>query len=175
MGKDTALRLINWFQKANTALEVCPGASISAPHSSCGSPISKHDSSAGECDSDEKNPDIIPQPVDTDESADYVRKRQHISTIETSPSRGLLHQAGNSGSGGYIGYCTLRNGMPLHELAAQSKMMVDQFQFCPPSSEICREIKTNTTSIIGQDQEIKADSLKKKKNVFIFFKLVPII
>jgi hypothetical protein len=53
--------------------------------------------------------------------------------------------------------------------------MVDQFQFCPPSSEICREIKTNTTSIIGQDQEIKADSLKKKKNVFIFFKLVPII
>ncbi|XP_063905692.1 nephrin isoform X2 [Zophobas morio] len=92
-----------------------------------GSPISKHDSSAGECDSDEKNPDIIPQPVDADETADYVRKRQHISTIETSPSRSLLHQAGNSGGGGgggggYIGYCTLRNGMPLHELAAQSKM-----------------------------------------------------
>nr|XP_015837001.1 PREDICTED: nephrin isoform X2 [Tribolium castaneum] len=93
-----------------------------------GSPISKHDSSAGECDSDEKNPDIIPQPVDTDETADYVRKRQHISTIETSPSRSLLHQAGNSagggggGNAGYIGYCTLRNGMPLHELAAQSKM-----------------------------------------------------
>lgn len=94
-----------------------------------GSPISKHDSSAGECDSDEKNPDIIPQPVDTDETADYIRKRQHISTIETSPSRSLLHQAGNSGGsgggggGGYIGYCTLRNGMPLHELAAQSKMV----------------------------------------------------
>lgn len=85
-----------------------------------GSPVSKHDSSAGECDSDEKNPDIIPQPVDSDEQGDFMRKRQHVSTIETSPSRSLLHQAGNSG---YIGYCTLRNGMPLHEISAQSKMV----------------------------------------------------
>ncbi|CAH0550104.1 unnamed protein product [Brassicogethes aeneus] len=42
-----------------------------------GSPISKHESSAGECDSDEKNPDIIPQPVDADDLSDYSRKRQH--------------------------------------------------------------------------------------------------
>ncbi|XP_022907185.1 neural cell adhesion molecule 2-like [Onthophagus taurus] len=83
-----------------------------------GSPISKHESSGGECDSDEKNPDIIPQPVDADDMADFNRKRQHVSTIETSPSRSLLHQAGNSG---YIGYCTLRNGIPLHEMT-QTKM-----------------------------------------------------
>lgn len=92
-------------------------------HVTGGSPISKHESSAGECDSDEKNPDIIPQPVDADDALDYARKRQHISTIETSPSRSLLHQASNSG---YMGYCTLRNGMPLHELAAQSKLV----RFC---------------------------------------------
>lgn len=89
-----------------------------------GSPISKHESSGGEYESDEKNPDIIPQPVDSeDPSNDYIRKRQHISTIETSPSRSLLHQASNSAtpvSGGYMGYCTLRNGMPLHELTTQS-------------------------------------------------------
>lgn len=88
-------------------------------HVAGSSPISKHESSAGECDSDEKNPDIIPQPVDTDEALDYARKRQHVSTIETSPSRSLLHQAGNSG---YMEY-TLRNGMPLHELATQSKLV----------------------------------------------------
>lgn len=87
-----------------------------------GSPISKHDSSAGECDSDEKNPDIIPQPADVDEAADFARKRQHVSTIETSPSRSLLHQAGNSGYMDY-GYCTLRNGMPLHDMSVQSKMV----------------------------------------------------
>ncbi|XP_044744412.1 nephrin-like isoform X1 [Coccinella septempunctata] len=88
-----------------------------------GSPISKHESSCGEYESDEKNPDIIPQPVDEDFNNDYMRKRQHISTIETSPSRNLLHQASNSATpvtGGYIGYCTLRNGMPLHELTTQS-------------------------------------------------------
>lgn len=85
-----------------------------------GSPISKHESSGGEGDSDEKNPDIIPQPVDIDDCSDYSRKKQHVSTIETSPSRSLLHQAGNSG---YMGYCTLRNGMPLHELNAQSKLV----------------------------------------------------
>lgn len=85
-----------------------------------GSPISKHDSSGGECDSDEKNPDIIPQPIDGAENLEYTRKRQHISTIETSPSRSILHQASNSA---YMGYCTLRNGMPLHEMAAQSQMV----------------------------------------------------
>lgn len=88
-----------------------------------GSPVSKHDSSGGECDSDEKNPDIIPQPVDVDEHSDLARRRQHISTIETSPSRSLLHQP----PAGYVGYCTLRNGMPpLHELsAAQQKIVSD--------------------------------------------------
>lgn len=85
-----------------------------------GSPISKHDSSAGECDSDEKNPDVIPQPVDGDDGSEYSRKRQHVSIIETSPSRSILHQASNSA---YMGYCTLRNGMPLHEMSAQSKMV----------------------------------------------------
>ncbi|KAK9743685.1 hypothetical protein QE152_g8456 [Popillia japonica] len=84
-----------------------------------GSPISKHESSGGECDSDEKNPDIIPQPTDPDDIAEFGRKRQHISTIETSPSRSLLHQAGNSA---YMGYCTLRNGIPLHELSSQTKL-----------------------------------------------------
>ncbi|XP_066262553.1 nephrin-like isoform X2 [Euwallacea similis] len=96
-----------------------------------GSPISKHDSSAGECDSDEKNPDIIPQPIDVDESLDYARRKQHVSTIETSPSRSLLHQAGNSG---YMGYCTLRNGMPMHELNAQTKMIPGPAQMIPYST-----------------------------------------
>lgn len=87
-----------------------------------GSPISKHDSSAGECDSDEKNPDIIPQPVDADEVTEYARKHQHVSTIETSPSQSLLHHAPTTGTGGYIGYCTLRNGMPVHEIPTQPKV-----------------------------------------------------
>ncbi|XP_060532294.1 nephrin-like isoform X2 [Cylas formicarius] len=99
-----------------------------------GSPISKHDSSAGECDSDEKNPDIIPQPVDPDDCLDYSRKKQHVSTIETSPSRSLLHQAGNSG---FMGYCTLRNGMPLHELNAQSKLLPAPAQMINPYNTSC--------------------------------------
>ncbi|CAH1163760.1 unnamed protein product, partial [Phaedon cochleariae] len=85
-----------------------------------GSPISKHESSGGECDSDEKNPDIIPQPNDVEEST-YSWKRQHVSTIETSPSRSLLHQTGNPSS--YMGYCTLRNEIPAHEFSPQSKLM----------------------------------------------------
>ncbi|XP_018319740.1 hemicentin-1-like [Agrilus planipennis] len=84
-----------------------------------GSPISKHDSSAGECDSDEKNPDIIPQPIDGGEDvSDLCRRRQQVSTIETSsPTRSLLHASG--AGGGYIGYCTLRNGMPVHDMSQQ--------------------------------------------------------
>nr|CAD7567687.1 unnamed protein product [Timema californicum] len=82
------------------------------------SPINKLDPGGTESgDSDEKNPDIIPQPstVDSDEHTDFLRKRQHISTIETtSPSRSLL-QSGLQGPG-YTGYCTLRNGMPLQDL-----------------------------------------------------------
>lgn len=78
-----------------------------------GSPSSNklmHDSlSAGDGDSDEKNPDIIPQPIEAG-GADDVRKRQHVSTIETSsPTRGLLQ-----GQPAYVpGYCTLRNGVPV--------------------------------------------------------------
>nr|XP_023021733.1 hemicentin-1 [Leptinotarsa decemlineata] len=86
-----------------------------------GSPISKHDSSGGEGDSDEKNPDIIPQPVDTEDGSEYSWKRQHVSTIETSPSRSLLHQPGNPST--YMGYCTLRNGIPAHEFTPQPKLL----------------------------------------------------
>lgn len=87
-------------------------------HVAGGSPISKHESSAGECDSDERNPDIIPQPVDVAESLNYAIKKQHVSTIETSSSQNLLHQTGNSG---YMGYCTLRNEMVLH--TTESKLV----------------------------------------------------
>ncbi|KAJ8873989.1 hypothetical protein PR048_024829, partial [Dryococelus australis] len=63
--------------------------------------------------------------VENEEHADFLRKRQHISTIETmSPTRSLLQQ-GMSGHG-YPGYCTLRNGMPLQELnsiGAKHKMV----------------------------------------------------
>ncbi|XP_023707814.1 synaptogenesis protein syg-2 isoform X4 [Cryptotermes secundus] len=83
------------------------------------SPINKLDPGGTESgDSDEKNPDIIPQPsnVEPEAHADYVRKRQHISTIETtSPSRSLL-QGAPGGTAAYAGYCTLRNGMPLQDL-----------------------------------------------------------
>ncbi|CAG9766131.1 unnamed protein product [Ceutorhynchus assimilis] len=89
-----------------------------------GSPISKHDSSAGECDSDEKNPDIIPQPVESDDGPDYSRKKQHISTIDTSHN-----EAGNST--GYMGYCTLRNGIP------QSKMLQGPNPMIPAYSSSC--------------------------------------
>ncbi|XP_046658942.1 nephrin-like [Homalodisca vitripennis] len=72
-------------------------------------------------DSDEKNPDVIPQPVgglESDEAQlDFLRKRQHISTIETrnSPSRSLLQ---HGPAGPFPGYCTLRNGgLPLHDLS----------------------------------------------------------
>ena len=58
--------------------------------------------------------------VEPDDHTDYVRIRQHISTIETtSPSRSLLQQGLQGGPGAtstYAGYCTLRNGMPLQDL-----------------------------------------------------------
>ncbi|XP_065168028.1 nephrin isoform X3 [Atheta coriaria] len=97
-----------------------------------GSPISKHDSSAGECDSDEKNPDIIPQPAEGGEEAlEYSRKRQHVSTIETSPNRSLLHQAA-PGNSGYMGYCTLRNGIPIHEMSAPPQQKLHNPQIMQP-------------------------------------------
>ena len=57
------------------------------------------------------------------ELIDFARKRQHVSTIDTSsPSRSLLASTG----GAYPGYCTLRNGLPLQELnniGAKPKMV----------------------------------------------------
>lgn len=88
-----------------------------------GSPISKHDSIIGDCESDEKNPDIIPQPLDSDEITDYVRKKQHVSTIETTSSSVILSPSNNPNANEYMNYCTLRNGMPLHDMSAQSKMV----------------------------------------------------
>lgn len=56
---------------------------------------------------------------------DYVHKRQHISTIETtSPTRGLL-AAGLQGPGPQ-GYCTLRNGMPLRDMTHHHHPLVSQ-------------------------------------------------
>ncbi|XP_055371722.1 hemicentin-1 [Condylostylus longicornis] len=74
-------------------------------------------------ESDEKNPDIIPETIDSDDQIDYIRRRQHISTIDTSsPTRGLLSSGtpppqkyNSSGmtlhtSHNAMGYCTLRSG-----------------------------------------------------------------
>ncbi|XP_012271984.2 neural cell adhesion molecule 2 [Orussus abietinus] len=55
-----------------------------------------------------------------DEPSEYLRKRRLVSTIETSPSRSLLEHptvTTVSGHGSYVGYCTIRNGMPLRELS----------------------------------------------------------
>ena len=55
-----------------------------------------------------------------DEPSEYLRKRRLVSTIETSPSRSLLEHStvtSVSGHSSYVGYCTIRNGMPLHEFS----------------------------------------------------------
>ncbi|XP_073998334.1 sidestep VII transmembrane protein isoform X2 [Rhodnius prolixus] len=68
-------------------------------------------------ETDERNPDIIPQPNSglEEEEHEFMRKRQLVSTIETtrtSPTRSLLQP------GPYTGYCTLRNGgLPLQDLS----------------------------------------------------------
>lgn len=59
-----------------------------------------------------------------DEPSEYLRKRRLVSTIETSPSRSLLEHStvtSVSGHGSYVGYCTIRNGMPLHEFSNLTK------------------------------------------------------
>ncbi|XP_050100509.1 protein turtle homolog B [Anopheles aquasalis] len=80
-------------------------------------------------ESDEKNPDVIPDTIDSDDQMEYIKRRQHISTIDTSsPSRLLLTTAAAAPNQTFIGtsmaaalhanhttslgYCTLRNGTP---------------------------------------------------------------
>ncbi|CRK89491.1 CLUMA_CG003227, isoform A [Clunio marinus] len=76
-------------------------------------------------ESDEKNPDVIPETIDSDDQVEFLKRRQHISTIDTnSPSRLLLASNVTSNNSSFIpsstiqihknhnaiGYCTLRNG-----------------------------------------------------------------
>ncbi|ETN67965.1 hypothetical protein AND_000204 [Anopheles darlingi] len=76
-------------------------------------------------ESDEKNPDVIPDTIDSDDQMEYIKRRQHISTIDTSsPNRLLLTTTapnqpfiGTSMAAALhanhttsLGYCTLRNG-----------------------------------------------------------------
>ncbi|XP_063994020.1 neural cell adhesion molecule 2-like [Diachasmimorpha longicaudata] len=80
---------------------------------------------------DDKNPDIIPQVVSSggeEGQIEFVRKHrmQAVSTIDTSPSRprcsvmeeGSGTCGGGGGGGNYVGYCTIRSGMPLREMSA---------------------------------------------------------
>ncbi|XP_068152955.1 nephrin isoform X1 [Drosophila tropicalis] len=80
-------------------------------------------------DSDEKNPDVVPEAIDPDEQVgeaymiDCARRRQQISTIDAncSPNRGILvndsltqHVGGAEmtlHASHSIGYCTLRGGI----------------------------------------------------------------
>ncbi|XP_034940665.1 neural cell adhesion molecule 2-like [Chelonus insularis] len=86
---------------------------------------------------DDKNPDIIPQQVSNpvEEPTEYVRKRrlQAVSTIDTSPSRSLIDQPTMQSQslgapGNYVGYCTIRSGMPLRELTALGSAKHKSFQ-----------------------------------------------
>ncbi|XP_020279947.1 nephrin-like isoform X2 [Pseudomyrmex gracilis] len=96
------------------------GSSLLADEKHPSSPFRKLDTSGDLSESDEKNPDIIPQQITGDEPSEYLRKRRLVSTIETSPSRSLLEHStvtSISGHSSYVGYCTIRNGMPLHEFS----------------------------------------------------------
>ncbi|KAL0127826.1 hypothetical protein PUN28_003219 [Cardiocondyla obscurior] len=96
------------------------GCSLLADEKHPSSPFRKLDTSGDLSESDEKNPDIIPQQITGDEPSEYLRKRRLVSTIETSPSRSLLEHStvtSISGHSSYVGYCTIRNGMPLHEFS----------------------------------------------------------
>jgi len=76
-----------------------------------------------ENESDEKNPDIIPDNLDPDEQIGYIRRRPNISTIDASTNQLMLPHASatlkkytsNKYSNKFdnitpYGYCTLRNG-----------------------------------------------------------------
>ncbi|XP_014608132.1 PREDICTED: hemicentin-2-like [Polistes canadensis] len=96
------------------------GSSLLADEKHPGSPFRKLDTSGDLSESDEKNPDIIPQQITGDEPSEYLRKRRLVSTIETSPSRSLLEHStltSLTSHASYVGYCTIRNGMPLHEFS----------------------------------------------------------
>ncbi|XP_053985137.1 protein turtle-like isoform X1 [Hylaeus anthracinus] len=97
------------------------GSSLLSDEKHPASPFRKLESTGDISENDEKNPDIIPQQITAgDEPSEYLRKRRLVSTIETSPSRSLLEHStvtSVSGHGSYVGYCTIRNGMPLHEFS----------------------------------------------------------
>ncbi|XP_051159478.1 hemicentin-2-like isoform X2 [Leptopilina boulardi] len=98
------------------------------------SPFRKLDPNGDVSESDEKNPDIIPQQITGDEPSDYLRKRRLISTIETSPARSLTERSSSSMSThGNFGYCTIRNGLPLREL---SNISTKHKNFQPIVSEV---------------------------------------
>lgn len=111
-------------------------------HNSDGQFRGKIDMSADLSESDEKNPDIIPQLITGtitlffkntnslsfnnfllftgDEPLEFLRKRRLVSTIDTSPSRKQMDHTNMSSVGdhaNFVGYCTIRNGIPLRELS----------------------------------------------------------
>ncbi|XP_017855731.1 PREDICTED: hemicentin-2-like [Drosophila arizonae] len=76
-------------------------------------------------ESDDRNPDVVPEMIDYDEQRECARKRQLISTIDTTscnPRRNLLvnaplEQSVNTSDGVFcaahnIGFCTLRSDRP---------------------------------------------------------------
>ncbi|XP_034475559.1 hemicentin-1 [Drosophila innubila] len=84
---------------------------------------SDHSASKEMEESDERNPDVVPELIDYDEQVEYARKRQHISTIDTTSCNSRRSVLVNSASGQQmditertlcaahsIGYCTLRSG-----------------------------------------------------------------
>ncbi|XP_024886756.1 neural cell adhesion molecule 2-like [Temnothorax curvispinosus] len=112
------------------------GCSLLADEKHPSSPFRKLETSGDLSESDEKNPDIIPQQITGDEPSEYLRKRRLVSTIETSPSRSLLEHStvtSISGHSSYVGYCTIRNGMPLHEF---SNLSTKHKSFQPMVSDV---------------------------------------
>ncbi|XP_065355312.1 nephrin [Calliphora vicina] len=84
---------------------------------------------------DEKNPDVVPESMDPDEQIDFIRRKQQISTIESScsPTRNLLSntpppQQYASGmtlhSSHNMGYCTLRSGLQASSVGGSLSMNV---------------------------------------------------
>ncbi|CAB3364967.1 Hypothetical predicted protein [Cloeon dipterum] len=78
---------------------------------------------------DEKDPDIIPQPcIDPDEVA-FMRHRQLVSTIDTTPPHGRSSHIPPPGQ--FAGYCTLRNGgLGLRDLNTMVEMQPTGYSQC---------------------------------------------